>query len=322
MGMNTAIQWCIHTLNLWWGCVEVHSGCDHCYARVFARSKGKGNGWDGVRYAVGSAWSNVMKWQAAAAKAGEVHRVFTGSMMDIFEKDRPVADWSGKPTGDWLATLRSRYFNEVIPSTPNLLHLLLTKRPGNIEKMVPACWLDPGGWPRNVMTGTSPVDQATADTLIPQLLAVPGPHFLSMEPMLGPVNLSRWLATRCPRCDSPSPELHPAVQFEGEVETCRHPYHRLPRCQPRTLIGWVIVGGESGPKARPFDLAWARSIRDQCRAAGVAYFCKQLGACPVETPVPGYTTGLPKLRDSHGGDWSEWPDDLKVRQFPEPAGIS
>lgn len=78
-----------------------------------------------------------------------------------------------------------------------------------------------------------------------------------------------------------------------------------------TGIGWVIVGGESGPLSRPFDLAWARDIREQCRRAGVAFFMKQLGANPVENG------NQLKLKDGHGGDWNEWPEDLRVREMPE-----
>lgn len=81
-----------------------------------------------------------------------------------------------------------------------------------------------------------------------------------------------------------------------------------------TGIDWLIVGGESGKHARPFDLAWARDLRDQCREEGVAFFCKQLGRRPVEN-------GLAlKLRDGHGGDWSEWPADLRVREMPAAFG--
>lgn len=75
-------------------------------------------------------------------------------------------------------------------------------------------------------------------------------------------------------------------------------------------IDWLIVGGESGKHARPFDLAWARHLRDQCRAKGVAFFCKQLGRRPVDDGVSL------KLRDKHGADWNEWPGDLRVRQMP------
>ncbi|MGJ8641831.1 MAG: DUF5131 family protein [Luteolibacter sp.] len=76
-------------------------------------------------------------------------------------------------------------------------------------------------------------------------------------------------------------------------------------------IDWVIVGGESGNNARPFDLAWARSLRDQCHASGVAFFVKQLGSNPVEAGDRF------QLNDGHGGDWSEWPEDLRIREMPE-----
>jgi len=76
-------------------------------------------------------------------------------------------------------------------------------------------------------------------------------------------------------------------------------------------IDWCIVGGESGPSAEPFDLALARSLRDQCQQAETAFFVKQLGAVPIENGKPL------KLRDSHGGDWHEWPQDLKIRSFPD-----
>jgi protein gp37 len=80
---------------------------------------------------------------------------------------------------------------------------------------------------------------------------------------------------------------------------------------PLEGINWVICGGESGTAAKPFDLAWARELREQCREAEVAFFIKQLGSNPVEDGEPL------RLKDGHGGDWNEWPEDLKVRQFPE-----
>jgi protein gp37 len=90
------------------------------------------------------------------------------------------------------------------------------------------------------------------------------------------------------------------------------------------VLHWVIVGGESGSHARPFDLGWARSVRDQCKAAGVACFVKQLGAHPVAHNAAVIAAGTsPRpvhLRDRAGADPYEWPEDLiRVRQFPEPA---
>ena len=80
---------------------------------------------------------------------------------------------------------------------------------------------------------------------------------------------------------------------------------------PLDGIDWVIVGGESGSAANPFDLAWARELREQCREAEVAFFVKQLGA-----NLMNEGSDL-KLGDRHGGDWAEWPEDLRVREFPE-----
>jgi protein gp37 len=79
-----------------------------------------------------------------------------------------------------------------------------------------------------------------------------------------------------------------------------------------TGIDWAIVGGESGPGARPFDLAWARSLVEQCRSAGVAPFVKQLGANPLMEPGPITV----HLEDPKGGDPAEWPEDLRAREFP------
>jgi protein gp37 len=79
---------------------------------------------------------------------------------------------------------------------------------------------------------------------------------------------------------------------------------------PLAGFDWVIVGGESGPYAEPFDLAWAYDLKEQCRKAGTALFLKQLGAKPIESGQPL------KLKDPHGGDWNEWPEGLRIRQFP------
>jgi protein gp37 len=272
MGEHTKIQWTSATANLWWGCTEVHSGCDHCYARVYARARGKGSAWEGMRYATGGIWVNLLKWQRDAARAETPVRVFCGSIMDIFEKPLPASDWQGNPLDITTGDIRDRFFREIIPACPDLEFQLLTKRPGNVTKYVPAEWLEEGGWPTNIITGASVVDQGTADTLIPQLLRVPGRRFLSVEPLIGPVDLSRWLAV-------------------GGIH-------------------WAIVGGESGPKARPCDLSWIRSVVAQCRGGGVPCFVKQLGARPS---IDGAKL---TLTDGKGGDIAEFPDNLKVREFP------
>lgn len=257
MAENSKIEWTHHTANLWWGCTEVHAGCDNCYARVLA------NRWnfdiwgnDKPRRIINSVFNDLDKFQRNAAALNEVHRVFVGSMMDIAEKSFPLVDHLGKRVKNQRThNLRFHLFYRIDRGDyPNLLFLFLTKRPSNINKIIFNSWMtDP---PKNIMWGTSPVDQKTADTLIPQLLKVKGRHFLSVEPQLGHVDLSK--------------------------------YHG---------IDWVIQGGESGHHRRPFDLAWARSLRDQCKAADVPYFFKQIDKI---LPIP---------------------EDLQIREFPKTQTI-
>ncbi len=189
-------------------------------------------------------------------------------------------------------------------------------------------WLP--AWPvPNIWLGTSVEDQRAADERIPHLLATPAAvRFLSCEPLLGPVDLDR------PRCENCG---------ETEVATNERPEAFCAHCGYEMswghwlgpdLIDWVIVGGESGPRARPMDLAWARSLRDQCATAGVAYFMKQLGSNPVmhaedlavglgwrhvsapATATASDDTWPVKLREAHGRDMSEWPEDLRIRTWP------
>jgi protein gp37 len=153
-------------------------------------------------------------------------------------------------------------------------------------------------WPLpNVWLGVSVEDQATADERIPLLLQTPAAvRFVSYEPALGPVDFSDVIY--------------------GEAETVGTSGYTVPR------LDWLIVGAESGPGARPFDLAWARSARDQCADAGVAFFMKQTGHYPAEsglkTAAGGDLTLIHRLRDKKGVDMAEWPEDLRIRQFPRP----
>jgi protein gp37 len=252
MAESTEISWTDHTLNLWWGCAKVHAGCDHCYAEAFAHRYGHEIwGPKAPRKASKSAFRDVLKFQKKAAADGVVRRVFVGSMMDIFEKPFPLIDSKGNALPETTGHLRTRFFEEVVPQCPNLLFLLLTKRPGNILKYIPEDWKDTP--PANVMYGTSVVDQATADDMIPKLLEVPGRRFLSMEPLIGPVSF-RW-AKWIDRTER-KPEWH----LEGLWG-----------------IDWVIVGGESGHGARPMRPQWAKDIRDQCAETETPFHFKQWG---------------------------------------------
>ncbi len=257
MAQDSKIEWTHHTANLWHGCTKVHAGCDHCYAETLSKRWGKdvwGN--DKPRLLVEKVWRDLAKFQKLAAAAGEMHRVFVGSMMDIFEKPMPVINskgdelvgvgsevgYIGPPPGrgvdcDDLTTghLRAMFFKQIDLCTyPNLMFLLLTKRPSNINKYIPESWKE--NPPANVMFGTSPADQATADKLIQQLLEVNGRKFLSIEPMLSEINGSEWIP----------------------------------------FVDWIICGGESGNGRRPFNADWARWLKDQCAYAGIPFFMKQM----------------------------------------------
>lgn len=253
MAQNSKIEWTHHTANLWWGCTRVHAGCDHCYAETLSNRWGNdvwGN--DKPRKEIKSVWKDLEKYQKTAEQAGEVHRVFVGSMMDIFEKPMPLINSKGElNTNENTGNLRFHLFYRIDRGDyPNLMFLLLTKRPSNINKYIPESWkYNP---PENVMFGTSPVNQETAYTLINQLLKVNGKRFLSVEPQLGSISLLHWL----PKID------------------------------------WVIQGGESGHHKRSFNIEWAYDMNDQCKAANVPYFFKQIDKVK---PIP---------------------EDLIIREFP------
>jgi protein gp37 len=190
MAKNSLIEWCHHTANLWWGCVEVHAGCFNCYARTLAKRWGFDIwGKDKYRREISSVWDNFKLFQKIAQEKNEIHRVFVGSMMDIFEKPMPLIDKNGKKQKHMTGDLRDKFFNEVVPNSPNLLFLMLTKRPSNINKYIPESWkTNP---PKNVMFGTSPVDQKTFNTLTKQLVEVKGHRFLSVEPQLDKIDVGK-----------------------------------------------------------------------------------------------------------------------------------
>lgn len=309
MSTNSAIEWTDCTWNPVVGCTRVSAGCDHCYAvrqsfrleqfrkvaytgLTVLNSRGERH-FNGTVRIVPEALELPLHWK-------KPRRVFVNSMSDLFHKDVPF---------DFI----DRVF-AVMALCPQHTFQVLTKRPERMAEYMPGKWDDGRGvyceykrrkpdntmmpWPLpNVILGTSCEDQASADERIPHLLRCPAAvRMLSLEPLLGPIDME--VVSRPP---------------------CFH-------CQPHgwsnwwpTQIQWVIVGGESGPKARPCNVDWIRSIIAQCKAAGVTCFVKQLGHYAIldkryeRAPFPATR----KLADPKGGDMDEWPEDLRVREFPK-----
>jgi protein gp37 len=354
MGEATKIQWTDHTFNPWRGCAKVHTGCTNCYAdRQSRRNPGLLGIWGdeshgGTRVvAADEMWRQPVKWNAAAEKAGERRRVFCASLADVFEEfagqmraddgsllwvneagqyerqalpgrsDAIFFEQGFKPLR--LDDVRLRLF-ALIDATPWLDWQLLTKRPENIRTMWPKVGFPDSGIPGslgkyvampNVWLGTSVSDQATADAAVPKLLEcrdLAPVLFLSAEPLVGPVDLE-------------------AIQIPGErgglrFSALRDNDERYGRSV--ATVDWVIVGGESGPKSRACDVGWVRSIVEQCKAAGVACFVKQLGASAQKTirdNTDEYEEVDLKLRHPKGGDPDEWPVDLRVREFPDQKAV-
>ncbi len=313
MGENTQIEWAHHTFNPWIGCTKVSCGCANCYAETLDRNRfsktlaggskeapvlhwGKG----APRHRTSEAnWRQPLKWnretwfceecgswseipvsELSSMISGSVScpacnrgraiqkrpRVFCASLADWIDDEVPI---------EWLAELLA-----LIHANPNLDWLLLTKRPENFAMRVmhaamymagyrdgqtsdnptrPAMdgwemaheWIVRKNPPSNVWLGTTTENQEMADKRIPELLKIPATvRFLSIEPMLGQINLSGWM----------------------EVNRIMAGYN-----DKSHAIDWVICGGESGHGARPMHPDWARSLRDQCKVAGVQFFFKQWG---------------------------------------------
>lgn len=278
MAEHSAIEWTDSTFNPWEGCQKVGPGCDHCYAESRNARFGGGvavNWGPGAprrRTSVAS-WRKPVQWNAApffacpdCGRRGDAQamgdepkgcshanaqparrRVFCASLADVFDNQ--------------VEALWRRDLFQLIADTPHLDWLLLTKRIGNARPMIAEAtatveyrnqcikpWTSADPWP-NVWLGATVVTQAEADRDIPKLLAVPARvRFLSIEPMLGAIDLDAafW-------------------RYEG------------PKHIARGLLHWVICGGESGPHARPTHPDWARRLRGQCVEAGVPFLFKQWG---------------------------------------------
>lgn len=326
MGAQTSIAWTDCTWNPVRGCSRVSEGCRNCYAeRQSARFSDPGQPFHGfasrrVGRAFGTSWTG--KVELVESKLREPlswrkpRRVFVNSMSDLFHEALPD-EAIDRVFAVMACAGRQRF--QVLTKRAKRMAEYMAKRAKSAQPWKDAArtvgyslefeGLSLVRWPLpNVWLGVSVEDQATADARIPFLLHTPAAiRFISAEPLLEAVDLMVW-------------------ENKG---------HDLPS------IDWVIGGGESGYGARPCDVAWLRSLRDQCEAAGVAFFCKQLGAWPVkcnlremppsivadffndrgseEDLVAIGNAAYPRvpLRDAKGADPSEWPEDLRVQEFPE-----
>lgn len=176
MGESTKIQWCDHTFNAWWGCIEDGPECDHCYARSFAKRTGHDVWGLGDRRFFGEKhWREPLKWNADAEAAGERRRVFCGSMMDVAER-------RSDEVGKRMDAARGDLW-KLIERTPWLDWLLLTKRPQNFGRVFPFSW----GLqiPKNVWLGTTAGNRVGWEKRVKYLRKLePVVRFVSVEPML------------------------------------------------------------------------------------------------------------------------------------------
>lgn len=342
MGRETSIAWTDATWNPIRGCSRVSEGCRHCYAEsVAARFSGAGlpyegltrdGKWTGEVRVVERHFLDPLRWERP-------RRIFVNSMSDLFHPN--VTDETIDRVFAVMA-LAPRHTFQVLTKRPERMRKYLADTRRNIPVYNAATKITGGDfskfpgdmantrssggswWPLpNVWLGVSVEDQATADARVPLLLQTPAAvRFVSYEPALGPVDFVPFIGGNTYRCPCGWKRTENEMTFMGcDLYVCRDCAKRVERFPP---LNWIIVGGESGPHARPFHVEWARQTVADCETAGVACFVKQLGARPVGLPVPsdgraiwrdGHFDG--RLRDNHGADPAEWPEDLRVQQFPE-----
>lgn len=327
MADGTHIQWTDATWNIVTGCTLVDEGCRNCYAAGLAATRLKNHpsreGLARLNAAGEAKFTGEVRfneqWLTQPLLWTRARNIFVCAHGDLFHENVP---------DDWLDRLFA-----VMALCPQHTFQVLTKRPERARaylahaerrfkelacdmvcdedwpvvlsippKMVPPPNMVPKGyrvvdltlWPLpNVWLGTSVSDQVSADKRIPELLACPADvRFISAEPVLGPLDLRHWVGSQ------------PYIQG-ASTHHCRDGYERQDIGGGIIDgIDWVIVGGESGPGARPMHPDWARSLRDQCQAAGVPFFFKQWGEW-----APRYVAGVPETDPPSGATpRAQWHD--------------
>lgn len=360
---RTKIEWADKVWNPVTGCNKVSAGCANCYAERMARRF--------PRVGMGVLSSGVLRQRTATDFRVLLHpnrldeplhwrkgrRVFVGSMTDPFHEDVPDR---------FIASMFG-----VMAARPQHTFMMLTKRPERIEPWIEwvvynatfhdddpereclnlasdalgghwisaeaAKAIEPGlRWPLpNAWLGVSVEDQKAADERIPLLLQTPAAkRFVSVEPMLGPVDLSLW--TTNPR--NQAREINRSIDYALAMGGCE-PDDDFGPSLPDPMLDWVICGGESGPGARPMHPDWPRSLRDQCQAAGVPFFFKQWGEwAPFRIEAQRRRVHYLRRNGNHavgvtedgdvcmqrvgkkaagrlldGREWNEWPDSPEVQ---------
>ena len=327
MGKNTTIEWTDHSANAWWGCTHKGPGCLHCYAESIAKRYGFDIwGPNAPRRYIKGFEPLLRRLDREAAAQGVQETVFINDMSDMFEDHSgPVIGGSGKipvilgkdkrasigPQDRLtIADLRAEAF-KLFDELPNLIFQLLTKRPENILRM----WLCPSHQCSDGSCGDcSSVNDNRFNAYRHRPNVWLGTSVACRKDLANIDHLRK--------CRDLAPvlflSLEPLIEDLGELDLAG--------------IDWVIIGGESGPGARPFNLEWARSVIEQCRAAGVPVFVKQLGsnieACDV-IDAADYFPGSVRLsaaerpnarvhlKHPKGADPSEWPEWARVREYPQ-----
>lgn len=339
------------------GCTRVSPGCDNCYAFALHDQRHVAN--REAAYGVVSRYGADVRLKPAGARKEGAALPFTQqydlpfSTVQMLDDDRLTAPMRARNPRAYFVDSMADLFHEDVPDafidrvfmvmacSPQHIFMVLTKRPARmaayvqglgarftdalaefyVNDMANPAAIKPltqhmaraaSNWPlHNVWLGTSTEDQARANERIPHLLDTPAAvRFISYEPALGPVDVTNYM----PRTVRGYSVLRGIEQdMDADVEG----------------LDWVIVGGESGPRARPFDVDWAEDMAAQCDAFGVSVFVKQMGSKPYVDLLGGGGDGWRlgahmgvgdryrvTLRHGHGGDPDEWAPEVRRREFP------
>lgn len=327
---ESSIEWTKKVWNPVTGCVKISPGCKFCYAETFAER------WRGIKGHPYEQGFDLKLWPERLLLPlgwNKPQKIFVNSMSDLFHDDVPAA-------------FIDRVF-AVMACSPWHTYQLLTKRqermrkylsdPEVAERVLLQClilpkkaeWTTLAQWPlKNVWLGVS-VESPDFQQRIDDLLRTPAAvRWISAEPLLARLNLGMYLLGRAFRVTHSQHDAPDGAMVGRFTRVGDWWEPKLPR------LDWVVVGGESGAGARPFNVAWANDIKEECQLAGVPVFVKQLGrrvfwdGCTVQWQGLGQNASEDgnfdggvgwwvRLKDKKGGDMAEWPRDLRVREFPQ-----